>query len=163
MILKATAEGLPLWLAPMVLVVMNIVYAAGAFPAGILSDRVDARSLLLGGIGCLIVADLVLAYTSGIAAAFCGICLWGLHMALTQGLLAKLVADKSSPRLRGSAFGLFNLATGLALLAASVAAGILWDLRGSDATFMAGALFAAAAGLTLVLYRGLGAAAAAGA
>ena len=154
LILKATAEGLPLWLAPAVLVVMNVVYAAGAYPAGVLSDRVAARTLLVWGLACLILADLLLAFTTGLAGAFGGICLWGLHMALTQGLLAKLVADKASPRLRGSAFGLFNLATGVSLLIASVAAGLLWDVYGPDTTFIAGAGFAAVAGMMLLTWRG---------
>lgn len=152
LILNATAEGLPFWLAPAVLVIMNIVFAAGAYPAGVLSDRLEARTLLLGGVACLIVADLVLAFTSGIAGALGGVALWGLHMALTQGTLAKLVADKSSPRLRGSAFGLFGLATGLSLLMASLIAGLLWEGFGQSATFMAGALFAAAAGLLLLFF-----------
>lgn len=154
LILKATAEGLPLWLAPTVLVVMNVVYAAGAYPAGVLSDRVEARTLLVWGLACLILADLLLAFSTGLAGAFGGICLWGLHLALTQGLLAKLVADKASPRLRGSAFGLFNLATGASLLAASVAAGLLWDVYGPEATFIAGAGFAVAAGMMLLTWRG---------
>lgn len=154
LILKATAEGLPLWLAPSVLVIMNILYAAGAYPAGILSDRLDARTLLLTGLACLILADLVLAYSSGIAGAFAGIALWGLHMALTQGTLTKLVADRSSPRLRGSAFGLFGLATGVSLLMASLMAGLLWEGFGQSTTFIAGAIFAAAAGLLLLFYCG---------
>lgn len=159
LILKATAEGLPLWLAPLVLVVMNVIYSAAAYPAGMLADRVAPRTLLLWGLGCLILANLLLASTAGLAGAFSGICLWGLHMALTQGLMAKLVADKASARLRGSAFGLFNLATGLSLLAASVVAGLLWERFGPNATFIAGACFTAAAGLMLVFYRGPGTAA----
>lgn len=153
LILKATAEGLPLWLAPLVLVVMNVVYSAGAYPAGAASDRMQARTLLLSGLACLVLADLILAFTTGLAGAFSGICLWGLHMALTQGVLAKLVANTASPRLRGSAFGLFNLASGLSLLAASVAAGLLWEGLGSNATFVAGAIFAATAGLILLSFR----------
>ncbi|MGQ0588655.1 MAG: MFS transporter [Sphingosinicella sp.] len=153
LILKATAEGLPLFLAPLVLVVMNVVYSAGAYPVGALSDRMQARALLLSGLACLILADLILAFTTGLAGAFSGICLWGLHMALTQGVLAKLVADTASPRLRGSAFGLFNLASGLSLLAASVAAGLLWEGLGPNATFVAGAIFAATASLILLAFR----------
>jgi MFS family permease len=145
LILKANAEGLPLALTPLVLVAMNLVYALGAYPAGILSDRLPARRLLLIGLAFLIAADLVLALGTGLAPAFAGILLWGAHMALTQGLLAKLVADQSPERLRGSAFGLFNLAGGLALLAASVIAGLLWDRIGPQATFLAGAGFAALA------------------
>ena len=153
LILKASAEGLPLTYAPAVLVVMNAVYALGAYPAGIASDRVSPRLLLGGGLVCLILADLVLALVSGLVAAFVGIALWGLHMALTQGLMAKLVADRAPPDLRGSAFGAFNLAAGLALLAASVVAGLMWDRLGPGATFLAGAGFAAVALIGLALNR----------
>ena len=153
LILKASSEGLSLTYAPTVLVVMNAVYALGAYPAGIASDRVPARILLGWGLACLVLADLVLALVSGLAGAFAGIALWGLHMALTQGLMAKLVADQAPVELRGSAFGLFNLATGLALLAASVVAGILWDQSGPNATFFAGAAIAAAALIGLVVIR----------
>lgn len=153
LILKASAEGLPLALAPLVLVAMNLVYALGAYPAGILADAVRARDLLLAGLGCLIAADLILAFAPGIAAAFAGISLWGLHMALTQGLMAKLVADHAPQNLRGSAFGVFNLATGAAMLAASVLAGVLWEQVGPGMTFLAGALFAAIAG-AMLLWRG---------
>lgn len=151
LILKASAEGLPLALAPLVLVVMNLVYSLGAYPAGILSDSVRARNLLLWGLACLIAADLALAFVSGLFGAFLGIALWGAHMALTQGLMAKLVADNAPEDLRGSAFGLFNLATGLALLAASVVAGLVWDQLGASETFIAGAIFASAAFMLLVL------------
>ncbi|MCW3837217.1 MFS transporter [Sphingomonas canadensis] len=153
LILKANAEGLPLALAPLVLVVMNIVYALGAYPAGAWSDRVPAARLLLWGLACLIAADIVIAFTSGIIGAFVGIALWGAHMAMTQGLFAKLVADHAPPELRGSAYGVFNLATGLALLAASVIAGVLWDRWGSSATFAAGAAFAGLAFLLLACRR----------
>jgi MFS family permease len=145
LILKASAEGLPLWLAPAVLVVMNLVYSAVAYPAGIASDRIGTRALLLAGLAVLGAADLLLALVPGLAAAFAGIALWGLHMGLSQGLLSRLVADRSPAPLRGSAFGLFNLATGLAMLAASVTAGLLWDGFGPAATFLAGAGFAVAA------------------
>jgi MFS family permease len=145
LILKASAEGLPLTLAPLVLVVMNLVYALGAYPAGGLSDRMPARKLLFWGLACLIAADLSLALIAGLGGAFLGIALWGAHMALTQGLLARLVADHAPSDLRGSAFGLFNLVTGLAMLFASAIAGLLWDRIGSNATFLAGAGFAALA------------------
>ena len=151
LILKASAEGLPFALAPLVLVVMNLVYAIGAFPAGRLSDRVPPRSLLAAGMACLILADLALALVSGITAAFVGIALWGAHMALTQGLFAKLVADHSPLGLRGSAYGLFNLATGVTLLLASMIAGLLWDAKGADATFLVGAGFASIAMVLLLL------------
>ncbi len=145
LVLKASAEGLPLTFAPAVLVVMNVVYALGAYPAGVASDRISARFLLGLGLVCLILADLVLALVPGLIAAFAGIALWGLHMALTQGLMAKLVADRAPANMRGSAFGLFNLATGLALLAASVVAGLLWDRFGMSATFVVGGVFATGA------------------
>jgi MFS family permease len=147
LILKAAAEGLPLALAPLVLVVMNLVYALGAYPAGALSDSLGRRSMLLAGLATLLAADLCLALAPGLVGTFSGIVLWGAHMALTQGLLASLVAACAPQSLRGSAFGLFNLATGLALLVASVVAGLLWDRVGPAATFIAGAGLATAAGL----------------
>lgn len=149
LILKASAEGLPLALAPLVLVVMNVVYALGAYPAGALSDSWRARSLLMWGLLLLLAADLALAFIPNVAGAFLGIALWGGHMAMTQGLMAKLVADHAPAEIRGSAFGLFNLATGLALLVASVVAGLLWDKLGSQATFIAGGIFAAVAFILL--------------
>lgn len=150
LVLKANREDLPLALAPLVLVVMNIVYSLGAYPAGRLADRLPAQLLLAAGMACLIAADLALALMPGLAGAFAGIALWGLHMALTQGLFAKLVADTSPPQLRGSAYGVFNLASGVALLLASTAAGVVWDRVGADATFLVGACFSAAA-LALLL------------
>lgn len=151
LILKATATGFPITLAPAVLVVMNLVYALGAYPAGIASDRMSARVLLGWSLLALIAADLLLALSSGLAATFAGIAAWGLHMALSQGLLAKLIADHAPKALRGSAFGLFNLVTGVVLLAASVIAGLLWDRFGPDATFLAGAGFAAIAAIMVGL------------
>ena len=147
LILKVSREGLPMVLVPLVLVVMNIVYALGAYPAGILSDSRGPARLLLSGLGMLITADLVLAFSSSIAGSFVGIALWGMHMALTQGLFAKLVAENAPGSLRGSAFGLFNLLTGLALLVASVVAGLAWDYISPAATFLIGAGCATAAGV----------------
>lgn len=150
LVLKASDEGLPLVLAPLVLVVMNVVYALGAAPAGALSDRIRPGSLLLWGLAALIAADIALAFGEGLWAAFFGIAMWGLHMALTQGLLTKLIADRAPDDLRGSAFGFFNLATGVTLLIASVVAGLLWELAGSQATFLAGAAFALLAAFMLL-------------
>ena len=147
LILRASEVGLPLALAPLVLVVMNVVYAVGAYPAGALSDSMRPKTLLLWGLLLLIAADLALAFIPSVWGVFVGIGLWGGHMAITQGLMAKLVADHAPDDIRGSAFGLFNLATGLALLIASVVAGLLWDQLGSQATFIAGGIFA---GLALV-------------
>ncbi|HEX8624545.1 MAG TPA: MFS transporter [Allosphingosinicella sp.] len=151
LILKASDEGLPLWLAPAVLVVMNLVYSASAYPAGIASDRIGTRGLLLASLAVLAAADLLLAFMPGLTATFAAVALWGLHMGLSQGLLSRLVADHAPAALRGSAFGLFNLATGVAMLAASVTAGLLWDLFGPAATFLAGAGFAVAAGAALLV------------
>lgn len=153
LILKAAENGLALALAPLVLVVMNVVFGLGAYPAGALSDSLRARGLLLWGLVVLIAADLSLAFVPGIVGAFAGIALWGGHMALTQGLMTKLVADHAPEDIRGSAFGLFNLATGLSLLAASVIAGLLWDAFGSGATFIAGAGFAGLAFVMLLAWR----------
>lgn len=145
LVLKASEQGLPLALAPLVLVAMNVVYSLGAYPAGALSDRIAATVLLRWGMASLIGADLLLAFGQGLPQIFCGIGLWGAHMALSQGLLARLVADHAPARLRGTAFGVFNLATGVAMLAASVLAGLLWDAAGSSVTFLAGGAMACAA------------------
>jgi MFS family permease len=153
LILKAHDVGLPIALAPLVLVAMNLVYSLGAYPAGALADVRAPRDLLLAGIAALVAGDLALAWAPGLVGAFAGIALWGAHMALTQGLLAKLVADHAPAELRGSAFGLFNLATGLALLVASVAAGVMWDRLGPAATFLAGAAFAALSAVLLLSWR----------
>ncbi len=145
LILRAQNVGLSLALAPLILVVMNIVYALAATPAGIIADKMGRTGVLLSGIGCLIAADLVLAFASSIWAAMAGVVLWGLHMGLTQGLLATMVADVAPADLRGTAFGLFNVVIGIALLIASVIAGGLWDWAGPQATFVAGAGFAGVA------------------
>jgi MFS family permease len=139
LVLRAEDAGLRLALVPLVLVAMNVVYAATAYPMGALSDRHDRRSLLGAGFAVLVVADLVLALAPGIWTVFLGIGLWGLHMGMTQGLLAALVADAAPAHLRGSAFGFFNLASGVALLLASLIAGLLWESVGPAATFLAGA------------------------
>lgn len=157
LILRAQDEGLPIALAPAVLVLMNVVYAASAAPFGRLSDRVDRRLLLGAGLIVLIAADLTLAGASGLAAAMVGVALWGLHMGLTQGILSAMVADTAPAEARGTAFGLFNLVRGGLLLIASVLAGELWTRIGPNATFLAGAGFAALAGLGViaVLRRGV--------
>lgn len=141
LILRAEGSGLPLMLVPAVLVVMNVAYALSAYPTGALSDRMDRVTILAVGLVLLIVADLFLAFASGLVGIACGIILWGLHMGFTQGLLATLVADAAPAELRGTAYGMFNLVTGIALLAASVIAGALWDSVGPQGTFLAGAAF----------------------
>jgi MFS family permease len=153
LILEANSEGLPLVFAPLVLVVLNIVYALGAYPAGALSDHYRSGRLLLLGLVTLIAADLTLAFSPGIVATFVGIALWGAHMALTQGLFSKLVAEHAPARLRGSAFGLFNLFTGIAMFFASVIAGLLWDFFGPAATFLIGGGFAFATGAMMLGWR----------
>jgi MFS family permease len=145
LLLRAQALGLSLAWVPAVLVVMNVVYALSAWPAGALSDRIGRFGLLAAGFAALIAADVVLALATSVPAALLGAALWGLHMGLTQGILAALIADTAPADLRGTAFGLFNLVTGVAMLIASVVAGVLWDLAGAGMTFVAGAIFAALA------------------
>jgi MFS family permease len=128
-----------------VLVVMNVVYAAAAYPVGAASDRHGRQRLLMLGMLLLIAADLVLALAPGLWGVGVGVALWGLHMAFTQGLFAAWVADTAPAELRGTAFGMYNLATGAALLIASLAAGLLWDEAGPQATFVAGAVVAVVA------------------
>jgi MFS family permease len=141
LILRAQSVGLSLTLVPMVLVLMNVFYAFAAYPAGVLSDNADRITVLGLGLGILVAADLVLALTNGITGLAVGVALWGLHMGFTQGLLATLIADTATAELRGTAYGVFNLLVGLALLVASVLAGALWDVIGYQATFLAGAAF----------------------
>jgi len=145
LILRAGQTGLANALAPLVLVVMNVVFAVSAYPVGRLADRLPHRSLLVAGLGVLIVADIVLALAPGLGVVAAGVVLWGLHMGMTQGLLATMVAGAAPAHLRGTAFGLFNLVGGVATLLASVLAGVLWDQLGAAATFGAGAAFAALA------------------
>jgi len=153
LVLRANQVGLPLMLVPAVLVVMNVVYSLASYPAGVLADHGGRYRVLVVGVGFLVLADLVLAFAPGIGGVAAGVALWGLHMGFTQGLLATLVADTSPPELRGTAFGMFNLLTGGALLAASVVAGILWDTIGARGTFVSGALLATASLLGLMAVR----------
>ena len=153
LVIRARDGGLALAWAPAVIAVMSLVYAASAYPAGWVQDRIGARPLLLSGLVALIAADLLLDFGQTLLAVFLGICLWGLHMGLTQGVLAALIAETAPVRLRGTAFGLFGLITGLAALLASIIAGLLWDGIGASATFLAGAAFAAAAFAAFLLVR----------
>lgn len=152
LILRATDVGLPVAWAPAVMILMNVIYALFAYPAGAAADRLPARRLLVFGLGVLVMADAILATATSFQAALLGAALWGLHMAFTQGLLSKLVADTAPSKLRGTAFGIFNMVSGIALLLASIIAGTLWSLAGASATFVAGALFAALAALGLLLF-----------
>jgi MFS family permease len=149
LVLKAQAEGLALALIPLVFVWMNLIYALTATPAGILSDRIGRVNVLLCGLGALVVADLTLALVPGLAGVIIGVGLWGLYLGFSQGLLSALVADTAPEDLRGTAFGLFNLVTGGALLVASVLAGWLWYDFGPTATFSAGAVFSGLAFLIM--------------
>jgi MFS family permease len=153
LVLKVTDVGVGATFVPIVLVVMNVVYALSAYPAGWVSDRVGRWGVLAAGAGVLVVADLVLAAASSPTTALAGVAIWGLHMGFTQGLFAALVADVAEPKQRGTAFGVFNLVTGLALLVASALAGALWDAGGARLAFVAGAGLTSFAGLaTLMLY-----------
>ncbi len=139
--------------APLVLVTMNVVYALAAYPMGKLADRMSDSTLLGVGLVVLILADLVLARAQGLTMVAIGVALWGLHMGMTQGLLATMVAGTAPAHLRGTAFGFFNLASGIAMLIASVLAGLLWDEFGAAVTFYAGAVFSLLAFMMLVLRR----------
>ena len=152
LVLRAQDVGLALAYVPIVMMVMNLFYAGFAYPFGVASDRISRRTLLLAGLALLIAADLVLAVATSPLLAFVGAALWGLHMACTQGLLAKLIADMAPAELRGTAFGIFNLLSGGALLLASVIAGALWSVFGPSATFTAGAAFATLAAFGLLAY-----------
>lgn len=155
LILRALSIDLPIFLAPAVMVVMNVFYSLAAYPAGILSDRTNRVTVLAVGLIFLVAADLVLGLVGNIFGIAVGVILWGLHMGFTQGLLATFVADTAPADLRGTAFGMFNLVSGIVLLTASVIAGVLWDIAGPEATFLAGAAFAVAAlaGLMVVRHR----------
>ena len=150
LVLRAQQAGIALALVPLVMVAMNAVYAASAYPFGKLSDRIDHRWLLMLGLLVLIAADLVLASSTHWSVLLAGVALWGVHMGITQGLLATMVADTAPEALRGTAYGFFNLASGLAMLAASVLAGLLWDRFGAAYTFYAGAAFSGVALMVLL-------------
>jgi len=141
LVLRAQQVGIPLALVPLVMVAMNVVYAFSAYPFGKLSDRMSHGRLLAAGLLVLVAADLMLALGAGWPGLLIGVSLWGVHMGMTQGLLAAMVADTAPADLRGTAYGLFNLVSGFAMLLASVVAGLLWDTFGAAATFLAGAAF----------------------
>lgn len=154
LILRAQSIGLSPAFVPIVLVIMSLAYSLSAYPVGVLADRMDRVTLLIVGLLWLIVADGVLAFTGGLTSLVIGVALWGLHMGFTQGLLATLIADAAPAELRGTAFGMFNLVTGAALLAASILAGALWEVTGPQGTFLAGAGFAALTVAGLLSIRG---------
>jgi predicted MFS family arabinose efflux permease len=149
LVLRAQQSGIALALIPLVMVAMSVVYAASAYPFGKLSDRMRHTTLLASGLVVLIAADLVLALGQHWAAVLAGVALWGCHLGMTQGLLATMVAATAPADLRGTAFGFFNLVSGVAMLAASLVAGWLWDQWGASFTFFTGAAFCAVALLGL--------------
>ncbi|HNP29921.1 MAG TPA: MFS transporter [Nitrospirales bacterium] len=153
LVLRAEHVGLSVTFIPLVMVVMSVTYAAWAYPAGKLADRMSRRPLLVVGCLFLIMADVILAVAGDVAMVMVGVALWGMHMGLTQGLLATLIADASQPELRGSAFGVFSFVCGVSLLLASVLAGFLWDQFGPSATFFAGAALTALALLGFVVHK----------
>jgi len=146
LVMRASQLGVPIAWVPLVMVAMNVVYSLSAYPFGKLSDSMSHRTLLAAGLVVLAASDLVLALASDWVGLGLGVALWGVHMGMTQGLLAAMVADTAPSDLRGTAYGFFNLLSGIAMLASSVVAGLMWDRFGSEYTFYAGAAFA---GLTL--------------
>lgn len=141
LVLRAQQTGIPLALTPLIMVMMNITYCITAYPFGKLADQISHLKLLAFGLVVLIVADLVLAYNSHWSVVLAGVALWGIHMGMTQGLLSAMVADTAPAKLRGTAFGIFNLVSGIAMLIASVLAGYVWDHFGANVTFYTGAGF----------------------
>lgn len=152
LILKALEVGLSATLSPLILALFSLAYLLLAYPAGRLSDRVDPRQLLLVGIATLVAADLWLAQSTTIVMVVVGVALWGAHMALTQGIFSRMIADAAPEDQRATSFGAFFFVSGIAALLASLGAGMLWDRIGPASTFIAGAVLAAAAGMALLLY-----------
>ncbi|MFP3601521.1 MFS transporter [Paraburkholderia sp. SIMBA_053] len=144
LVLRAMGSGVPIALVPLVMVTMNIVYSLSAYPFGKLADTMSHKRLLIAGVVVLIASDLVLAHGSHWSIVLLGVALWGLHMGMTQGLLATMVSHTAPAQLRGTAFGFFNLLGGVVTLLSSVIAGELWDKIGATATFYAGAVFCVA-------------------
>jgi len=150
LVLRAQSIGLSASYVPAVMIAMNVAYGLSAYPAGVLADRMSHRQLLAAGLAVLIIADLALAFASGVPLLFAGVVFWGLHMGLTQGLLSAMVAGCAPSELRGTAFGFFNLVSGVALLPASGIAGLLWYSAGPSATFICGGVFALATLSTVI-------------
>ena len=141
LVLRAMQGGIPIALVPLVMVTMNIIYASTAYPFGKLADKFSHTKLLAIGLIVLFAADCVLASNDHWQTILFGVSLWGIHMGMTQGLLAAMVAHTAPAKFRGTAYGFFNLVSGLAMLIASVVAGFLWDVYGASITFYAGAFF----------------------
>ena len=145
LILKGMEVGLSEAMSPLTLAIFNLAYVVLAYPAGSLSDRMSPRILLMGGIAVLIAGNLVLAQAHNLALLALGTILWGAHMALTQGIFSRVIADSAPEHLRATSFGAFWFVSGVGALLASLAAGFLWDRDGSSATFIASAVVAAVA------------------
>jgi MFS family permease len=145
LILKGIEIGLSEAMSPLTLAMFNLAFVALAYPAGALSDRVRPKMLLIAGMVMLIAGNLILAKTESFSGLVAGVALWGAHMAFTQGIFARMIADSAPADLRATSFGAFWFVSGLGGLAASLAAGLLWDRDGSAATFLTSALVAGAA------------------
>ena len=145
LILKGIEIGLSATSSPLTLVLFNLVYVVLAYPAGALSDRLSPKLLLMAGMAALIAGNVVLATAGGLGGLAVGVALWGAHMALTQGIFGRMIADSAPTHLRATSFGAFWFVSGIGTLLASLAAGILWDRDGSSATFLASAAAAAVA------------------
>ncbi len=154
LVLRAMRSGVPVALVPLVMVAMNAVYALSAYPFGKLADKMSHTRLLIAGLMVLLASDVVLAHGDHWTVILIGVALWGLHMGMTQGLLATMVAHAAPAQLRGTAFGIFNLVSGVVTLGSSVIAGMLWDRVGAMATFYAGAAFCVLTVLLLLSRRG---------
>ncbi|WP_313625636.1 MFS transporter [Kosakonia sp.] len=153
LVLRAQQLEIPLATIPLVMVAMNLVYSVTAYPFGKLSDRISHSRLLQLGLVVLIFADMALALSQHWSTLLLGVALWGVHMGMTQGLLATMVADTAPAELRGTAFGMFNLLSGVALLLASLGAGVLWETHGAASTFWAGAIICVLALVVIHLRR----------
>jgi MFS family permease len=146
LLLKAKQVGVDAAMVPLFMTLMGLVYGIAAFPCGALADRIDRRVQIRVGIGVLFGCYLVLATATDPWQAALGAALWGLQMGIIEGLMAAAISDAAPANLRGTAFGLYYFCTGLASLAASVAAGILWAQGGPALTFTIGAAVAVLAG-----------------
>lgn len=151
LLLKAQVIGMPISLIPVVMIVMNVVYSSTTYYAGSLSDRLNRKSVLLFGILFLFVADVILGFADNYLLLMMGVVLWGIHMAFSQSVLLTMVTDTAPARLRGTAYGIFNLICGIGILVSSILAGVLWDQFGSSVTFFVGAVFTLLAFVTLLL------------
>lgn len=141
LLLKAHSSGFAMMFVPLVVIAMNTVYALSSYPAGVLSDYMDRRFILLWGIVFLIIGDLVLGFGDSLWIVFVGAAFWGLHMGFTEGILAAMITDVTKEELRGTAFGFYNCVTGFGMLGSNLIAGLLWDSMGSSYTFYIGAFF----------------------